>query len=187
MAFANRNVAAVAVLWAMTTICCGQQSESQSGTNPPASPPARTEPSTAAGSKQDSGSQTTEKDKKDSIQEVGEGKVAGTSNDRLFYALPNFLTLQGTQKLPPLSAKDKFKVVALGTFDYFEYPWWGALAAINQAENNEPGYGQGWVGYAKRYGSTAGDSMIENFMVGAVFASALHQDPRFYQSGKGGF
>jgi hypothetical protein len=89
--------------------------------------------------------------------------------------------------VPPLSAKDKFKVVALGTFDYFEYPWWGALAAISQAENNEPGYGQGWVGYAKRYGSTAGDSMIENFMTGAVLPSILHQDPRFFQSGRGGF
>jgi len=122
-----------------------------------------------------------------SIEEVGAGKVAGTSNDRLFYTLPNFLTLQGREKLPPLSAKDKFKVVALGTFDYFEYPWWGILAAINQAQNNEPGYGQGWVGYGKRYGSTAGDSMVENFMVGAVFPSVLHQDPRFYQSGGGSF
>ena len=122
-----------------------------------------------------------------SIQEVPEGKVAGTSNDRLFYALPNFLTLQGTAKLPPMSAKDKFRVVALGTFDYFEYPWWGALAAISQAQNSEPAFGQGWVAYAKRYGTQAADSTIENFMVGAVFASALHQDPRFYQSGHGGF
>jgi hypothetical protein len=128
-----------------------------------------------------------DKDKQPSIQETGQGKVAGTSNDRLFYALPNFLTLQGSQHVPPLRAKDKFKVVALGTFDYFEYPWWGALAAISQAENNEPGYGQGWVGYAKRYGSTAGDSMIENFMTGAVLPSILHQDPRFFQSGRGGF
>jgi hypothetical protein len=121
------------------------------------------------------------------IEEVGAGKVSGTSNDRLFYTLPNFLTLQGRQKLPPLSAKDKFKVVALGTFDYFEYPWWGILAAINQADNSEAGYGQGWAGYGKRYGSTAGDSMVENFMVGAVFPSILHQDPRFYQSGGGNF
>ena len=29
--------------------------------------------------------------------------------------------------------------------------------------------------------------MIENFMVGAVFPSVLHQDPRFYQSGGGSF
>lgn len=128
-----------------------------------------------------------EKQKPPSIQELGEGKVAGTSNDRLFYTLPNFLTLQGSQKLPPMSAKDKFKVVTLGTFDYVEYPWWGLLAAINQAENNEPAFGQGWAAYGKRYGTTMGDSMTENFMVGAVFPSILHQDPRFYQSSKGGF
>lgn len=186
MKFAAKNFAALALLWALTSFCWAQQGESQTDS----APPAQTEPATAGTGKQDAGAKPADqenKDKKTSIQEVGEGKVAGTSNDRLFYALPNFLTLQGTQKLPPLSTKDKFKVVALGTFDYFEYPWWGSLAAISQAENNEPGYGQGWVGYAKRYGSTAGDSMIENFMVGAVFASALHQDPRFYQSGKGGF
>jgi hypothetical protein len=115
------------------------------------------------------------------------GKVEGTSNDRLFYTLPNFLTLQSKDQLPPMSAKDKYKVVALGTFDYVEYPWWGLLAAIAQAQNSEPALGQGWVGYAKRYGITAGDSLVENFMVGAVFPSALHQDPRFYQSGQGGF
>jgi hypothetical protein len=127
------------------------------------------------------------KEKSSSIQETGEGKISGTSKDRLFYALPNFLTLQGAQKLPPMRARNKFKVVALGTFDYVEYPWWGLLAAINQAENNEPAYGQGWAAYAKRYGTTAGDSMVENFMVGAVIPSLFHQDPRFYQSDKGGF
>ena len=115
------------------------------------------------------------------------GKVEGTSNDRLFYALPNFLSLQKGQKLPPLSAKDKFKVVALGTFDPIQFPWWGLLSAIGQAEDSERGYGQGWLGYAKRYGATAGDSTIENFMVGAVYPSLLHQDPRFYYSEDGGF
>jgi hypothetical protein len=114
------------------------------------------------------------------------GKVAGTSNDRLFYTLPNFLTLENGGKLPPLTAKEKFKVVALGTFDPVQYPWWGILAAISQAENSEPAYGQGWAAYGKRYGTTAGDSTVENFMVGAVFPSILHQDPRFYQSSPGG-
>jgi hypothetical protein len=113
--------------------------------------------------------------------------VAGTSNDRLFYTLPNFLTLQNADKAPPLSTKEKFKVVALGTFDPVQYPWWGLLSAISQADNSEPAFGQGWVAYAKRYGTQAADSTIENFMTGAVFPSILHQDPRFYQSGKGGF
>jgi hypothetical protein len=115
------------------------------------------------------------------------GKVEGTSNDRLFYTLPNFLTLQNKDQLPPMSVKDKYKVVALGTFDYVEYPWWAVLAAISQSNNSDPAFGQGWAAYAKRFGVTAGDSMVENFMVGAVFPSALHQDPRYYQSGQGGF
>jgi hypothetical protein len=114
-----------------------------------------------------------------------QGKVAGTSNDRLFYALPNFLTIQNAGTLPPLSAKDKFKVVALGTFDPVNFAWWGFLASISQANDSEPQFGQGWLAYAKRYGTTAGDSITENFMVGAVFPTILRQDPRFYQSGKG--
>jgi hypothetical protein len=114
------------------------------------------------------------------------GRVAGTSNDRLFYALPNFLSLQNAGQLPPLSSKDKFKVVALGTFDYINVPWWGLVSAIDQAADSDRQFRQGWIGYAKRYGTTAGDSIIENFMVGAVFPSILHQDPRFYQSSDGG-
>jgi len=154
--------------------------------------PVQTQSQDANTSQQSSSSQTPasngDKDKDKNTPPSGtQGKVAGTSNDRLFYTLPNFLTLQGSKKLPPLSAKDKFKVVALGTFDYFEYPWWGILAAISQAENSEPAFGQGWAAYGKRYGTTMGDSMIENFMVGAVFPSILHQDPRFYQSEGGSF
>src|SRR5215469_13591720 len=114
--------------------------------------------------------------------ENGKPTPSGTSNDRLFYTLPNFLSLETTTKLPPLTSKQKFGVVARGTFDYIEYPWWGILAAISQAQNSSPAFGQGWAAYAKRYGITGADSMVENFMVGAVFPSLLHQDPRFYQS-----
>ena len=112
---------------------------------------------------------------------------SGTSKDRLFYTLPNFLTLENGGKLPPLTTKQKFTVVARGTFDPVQYPWWGVLSAIGQAENSEPAYGQGWASYGKRYGTQAADSTIENFMVGAVFPSILHQDPRFFQSSNGGF
>ena len=112
---------------------------------------------------------------------------SGTSKDRLFYTLPNFLTLEKSGKVPPLTTKQKFAVVARGTFDPVQYPWWGLLSAISQAEDSEPAFGQGWAGYGKRYGATAADSTIENFLVGAVFPSVLHQDPRFFQSGEGGF
>jgi hypothetical protein len=116
-----------------------------------------------------------------------QGKVQGTSNDRLFYTLPNFLSLENAGKVPPLTAGQKFKVVARGSFDYVEFPWYGALSAISQAQNSEPGFGQGWGGYGKRYASAFADGTLENFMVGAVLPVILHQDPRFFQSGEGSF
>lgn len=111
----------------------------------------------------------------------------GTSNDRLFWTLPNFLTVENAAQIPPLTAGQKFKVVARSSFDPVEYPYVGFLAAISQAQNSEPGYGQGAAGYGKRYGAAFADNTIENFMTGAVLPSLLRQDPRYYQLGKGGF
>jgi hypothetical protein len=109
------------------------------------------------------------------------------SNGRLFYVLPNFQTVGTTEQLPPLTVGQKFQLQARSQFDYFEIPWYGILAGISQARNTSAGYGQGATGYAKRYASEWGDGTIENFMVGAVFASALRQDPRYYVLGKGSF
>ncbi len=111
----------------------------------------------------------------------------GTSNDRLFFALPNFLTVDKNGKIIPLTAGQKFKVVARGAFDPVQLPWYGILSAISQAEDSEPGYKQGWEGYGKRLGTYAADGTIENFMVGAVLPSIFHQDPRFFPSGQGSF
>jgi hypothetical protein len=175
-----------------------QTAPEQDSTHPPASTPAS--PQTPSG--QTPSAQTpvqdqttpqtqTDKDKDKSKDNPGQtpdpkSNTSGTSNDRLFYALPNFLTLQKGRKLPPLTTKQKFAVVARGTFDPVNVPWWGTIAAIDQAADSEPGYGQGWLSYAKRYGSTAGDSITENFMVGAIYPSILRQDPRFYYSEDGG-
>ena len=151
-------------------------------TPPPANPAPSTAPQASSGKDKD------DKDKdKDAKAATGQGKVAGTSNDRLFLALPNFLTLENAGQVPPLTTAQKFKVVALGSFDKIEFPWYGFLAGISQAENSEPGYGQGWEGYAKRYGSAFADGTIENFLTSAVLPSILHQDPRFFQSSEGGF
>jgi hypothetical protein len=112
---------------------------------------------------------------------------SGTSKDRLFYALPNFLTVENVGQIPPLSAGQKFKVVARSSFDWVEFPWYGVLAGISQAQNSEAGYGQGAAGYANRFGSEFADGTIENFWTSAILPSLLRQDPRFYQLNKGGF
>jgi hypothetical protein len=122
-----------------------------------------------------------------SHQKTDANKPSDTSNDRLFYTLPNFLTVENAGQVPPLTAKQKFKLEARSQFDPVEIVWYGFLAGISQANNSEPGYGQGAAGYGKRYAAAWGDGAIENFMVGAALPSLLRQDPRFFQLGKGSF
>lgn len=131
--------------------------------------------------------QTASQPKDSQVPKNGTNTTSGTSNDRLFFALPNFLTVDKNGKIIPLTAGQKFKVVARGAFDPVQIPWYSALAGISQAENSEPGYGQGAEGYGKRLGAYAADGVIENFMVGAVLPSLFRQDPRFFPSGHGSF
>jgi hypothetical protein len=141
--------------------------------NPPATPQAQTTQAPPTAQNKDA------QDSKTSDE--------ATSKDRLFFALPNFLTLENVGNVPPLTVGQKFKVVARGTFDYIQIPWYAALAGISQAENSEPSYGQGAEGYGKRFALAAADGTIENFMTSAILPSMLHQDPRFFQESEGGF
>ena len=121
------------------------------------------------------------------IEKTQTTPAQGTSNDRLFYTLPNFLTLENTGQVAPLTTGQKFKVVTRGSFDYILIPWYCFLAGISQAENSEPGYGQGAEGYGKRLGATFADGTLENYMTGAILPSLLRQDPRFFQQSQGTF
>jgi hypothetical protein len=118
---------------------------------------------------------------------TSESAGPGTSNDRLFFTLPNFLTLENAGQVPPLTTKQKYAVVARGSFDYIQVPWYGFLSAVSQAQDSEPGFGQGWGGYGKRFAASFADGTIENFMTGAILPSLLRQDPRYFQLGQGSF
>jgi hypothetical protein len=166
---------AVSFLLAVPASAQQQQPQSQSQAPPQPAQPSSSQPA-----------QAPDKSKDDQGQDQP-GQIQGTSKDRLFFTLPNFLTLENANLVPPLTTGQKYKVVARSSFDYVQYPWYGFLAGISQAENSEPGYGQGAAGYGKRYGAAMADGTIENFITSAVFPSLLRQDPRFFQSGKGGF
>ena len=148
-------------------------------TLPPAKP--------SAGQPAQSADQTQSQSKDSQGAKDAADETSGTSKDRLFFALPNFLTLENASNVPPLTTGQKYAVVARGSFDPIQIVWYGALSGISQAENSEPGFGQGAEGYGKRYGAYAADGTIENFFVGAILPSALHQDPRYFQSGRGSF
>jgi hypothetical protein len=108
-------------------------------------------------------------------------------DDRIFFALPNLLTVENGSSMPPLTTKQKFKTVAEGCFDPVEVVFLAAQAGIGQADNTNPTYHQGLIGYSKRFGTDYADAIIGNFGTGAIFPTLLHQDPRYYQMGKGNF
>ena len=120
-------------------------------------------------------------------QNVEHEKETGTSKDRLFWVLPNFLTIESAEDVPPLTARQKFETTARGLIDPSEFVVQGVVAGLGQASNSIPQYGQGFDGYAKRYVTAYADNAVESMMSSAVLPSVLHQDPRYYQLGHGGF
>jgi hypothetical protein len=106
-------------------------------------------------------------------------------DDRMFYVMPNYLTVEDQSQVPPISWKEKFAITAKGTFDPYEFGIVGIVAGIRQGENAYPGFGQGASGYAKRYGASFADQVDGNLMVGGVFPTILRTDPRYFRLGKG--
>jgi hypothetical protein len=109
------------------------------------------------------------------------------TNDRVFFVMPNYLTVEDESQVQPLSWKEKFTTTSLEAFDPYEFAIVGVVAGIRQADNAYPSFGQGMEGYAKRYGTAFADQADGNIMVGAVYPSILRTDPRYFRLGKGSF
>ena len=121
---------------------------------------------------------------------VGKSKLekeTGTVNDRIFEVLPNYGTVENAHELPPLTSGQKFRLATASVFDWGAYPFNGVLSAIAQARNDPKQWGQGWGAYGKRFGANFADNSIGTYMTTAIFPSLLHEDPRYYQLGKGRF
>lgn len=114
-------------------------------------------------------------------------KIEKKKSDRMFYVMPNYLTVDNQSQVPSINWKEKFSITLKGTFDPYEFVIVGVVAGIRQAEDAYPAFGQGAAGYGKRYGAAFADQADGNIMVGAVFPSILRTDPRYFRLGRGGF
>ena len=120
-------------------------------------------------------------------QDTKKTEAAKKKDDRMFYVMPNYLTVDGQSQEPPVSWKEKFSMAAKGSFDPYEFTVVGIVAGIRQAENSSPAFGQGMEGYAKRYGAAFADQVDGNIMVGGVYPTILKIDPRYYRLGRGSY
>jgi hypothetical protein len=85
----------------------------------------------------------------------------------------------------PLSSGQKFRLFFKSQTDPWPFGLAAVVAGIGQAQDDHNGYGQGFQGYAKRYGAAYGDAFIGNFFGNAVLTSLWHEDPRYFQKGTG--
>lgn len=104
---------------------------------------------------------------------------------RIFGVLPNYKTVNDpNQPFEPITTGEKFALVQ-HYFDPFTFVFTSITAGIEQATNEKAAYGQGVMGYAKRYGADFTDGFTNELFVTGVFPSLLHEDPRYYRLGHG--
>jgi len=113
-------------------------------------------------------------------------QIRAEEKQRLVGIIPNFYTSY-IHDAAPLNWKQKFSLAARSAFDPVVYIGVGFGAAIEQATNAYPGYGQGATGYRKRYAATFLDGRTSDFLTNALFPALLRQDPRYYYRGSGSF
>lgn len=111
----------------------------------------------------------------------------GKQTRRILGIIPNFRSVSVDQTLPPLSPKDKFKLMFEDSFDYSSFIYVGILAGIGQAENSYPEFHHGAPAYARYYWHSFADTLDGNLMTEFLIPAALKQDPRYYTLGRGSF
>ena len=104
---------------------------------------------------------------------------------RIFGVLPNNRTTENSIPFHPITAKQKMTIAAKDSFDLPVYPTAALFAVLYQLENQNPSFGQGLKGYAKRFGTAYGDQMIGNMMAEGIVPALGHQDPRYFRLGEG--
>src|ERR1051326_6529319 len=113
--------------------------------------------------------------------------IEQTSHGRMFGVMPDFLTVTDSAGIRPLTRAQKYSVVTRTSFDWFQFGWYTFKSGVDEATGNESAYGPGVRGFGKLYASNFVDGTAENYFVGAVWTSLLHQDPRYFRKATGGF
>ena len=110
----------------------------------------------------------------------------GKQTRRILGIIPNFRSVSVNEKLPPLSARDKFKLSMEDNFDYSNFIYVGILSGISQTEGSYPQFHTGAPAYARYYWHSFADTVHGNLMTEFFLPVATREDPRYYTLGRGG-
>jgi hypothetical protein len=105
---------------------------------------------------------------------------------RMFGMIPDF---ENTNDIPanhrPLTVSEKFILSLHQSFDISAHIGNAFQAALQQAVNSQPHYGQGWNAYGKRFAAAEVDQISGSLLTYGVLPSVLHEDPRYFRKGRG--
>ena len=113
-----------------------------------------------------------------------EEQIKLEEKQRVLGVIPNFY-VSYIPNAAPLNSKQKFELAWKTVVDPVTFGLVGATAGVQQAQNHFAAYGQGFEGYAKRYGAGYADTLTGTFIGGAILPSLLKQDPRYFYKGTG--
>ena len=109
------------------------------------------------------------------------------SKNHIFWVIPNYRSDENSMPFKPLTARAKMKVSFDDSFDPSAFLVAGVFAGVGMAQRQYPSFGGGAEGFAKYYGGAFADQAIGNIMSEGLFPAVLHQDPRYFVKGSGGF
>ena len=111
-------------------------------------------------------------------------QIKAEEKQRLLGVFPNFY-VSYVQDAAPLSAKQKLALASRDTLDWTAWIGNSQIAGIEQTRNNYAEYGQGAARYGKRWAAKFADALSIDYLSHFVFASIVHQDPRYFDQGTG--
>ena len=120
--------------------------------------------------------------------EEPEAAAPATPEDkRIFGVLPNYRTVEGSAPFTTLTARQKLWIATKDTIDGPSYALAAMFSGLDQLADQNPSFGQGMKGYAKRYGASIADQDLGNYMTEGFMPVLLHEDPRYFRRGYGRF
>jgi len=115
------------------------------------------------------------------------GNAEPQQTKRIMGVLPNFGAVSAHTQLPPLSTREKFKLATEDSVDYSAFIWAGVLAGQGMALRAYPEFHNGIAGYGRYYWREFVNQASGAYFTEAIVPAIMHEDPRYYTLGEGGF
>lgn len=115
---------------------------------------------------------------------VAEREIKAEEKQRVLGVFPNFY-VSYVANAAPLNPKQKSELAWKDAIDPVTFILIGAIAGMQQATNQFPGYGQGAAGYGDRYGASYADFASGAIFGSVIFPAIFRQDPRYFYKSTG--